>query len=245
MSFPKPQVPRISSPCWPIRGSWWLRHGTRPCQIWRRWVISTASKLGWGWGLWKRSRAGELQLLHTVVLHSSIQGKFQTPADAEVVVRHLKTLCSYLLAPLGCKQVWCRLQKVFSKGTGYGLYLLKWKIVCSITPCLVCWVSSSEDAGLCYQTSNCLACSLYGLPWKRRCSGCSSSIKQWHSSSEERSVGKPRAGCHERWRIEIHSGAAVKFFLHASLHTAAFPSVLEESSDINFNSFQQKQIVLY
>lgn len=80
---------------------------------------------------------------------------------------------------------------------------------------------------------------------RRSCSGCSSSIKQWHRSSEERSVGKPCAGCHEHCRIESHSGAAVKFFLHASLLTSAFPSVLEESFDINFHSFQQKQIVLY
>lgn len=39
--------------------------------------------------------------------------------------------------------------------------------------------------------------------------------------------------------------AAVKFFLRASLRTAAFPSVLEESSDTNFHTFQQKQFVLY
>lgn len=83
-----------------------------------------------------------------------------------------------------------------------------------------------------------------GPVMRRSCSGCSSSLKQWHRSSEERSFGKPRAGCHEHCRIESHSGAAVKFFLRASLLTSAFPSVLEESSDTNFHSFQQNRSVV-
>lgn len=127
---------------------------------------------------------------------------------------------------------------------------LKWEIVCSFTPCLVCRVSSSEDAGLCYQTSNC------SDAWLALCGAC-------HGGEAVLGVPPPSNNvmglqkkdlleshmlaviCHEHCRIESHSDAAIKFFVCASLHTAAFPSVLEESSDINFHSFQQKQIVLY
>lgn len=114
----------------------------------------------------------------------------------------------------------------------------------------MCSASSSEDAGLCYQTSNC------SDAWLALCGAC-------HGGEAVLGVPPPSNNgtglqkrdlleshvlaviYHGHCRIQSHSGAAMKFFLSASLHTGAFSSVLEESSDINFHSFQQKKFVLY
>lgn len=159
--------------------------------------------------------------------------------------------CSYLLAPLDCKQIWCRFL-VF-------LYRRKpWPRFYKVRDCLQlhtvfsvqdfikwgCRILLFDQSPCNYADAHlglCGACACHG--WEG-VMGVPCPSNSGHRSSDQRSAWKPRADCHERCRIQSHSRVSVKFFLHASLQTAAFSSDLEESSDISFHIFHQREIVL-